>query len=54
MGTALAIVLTVVYAWGLIVRPTRRIGPVGIDSAIALGLFVIGMIGFATFASGIA
>jgi len=50
--TGLGILLTVVYAWGLIVRPVRRIGPVGIDSAIALGLFVIGMIGFATFASG--
>ena len=30
------------------------IGPIGIDSAMALGLYVIGMIGFATFASGIA
>jgi len=50
--TGLGILLTVVYAWGLIVRPVRRIGPIGIDSAIALGLYVIGMIGFATFASG--
>ena len=50
--TALGILLTVVYAWGLIVRPVRRIGPLGIDSAIALGLYVIGMIGFASFASG--
>ena len=51
--TGLGILLTVVYAWGLVVRPVRRIGPMGIDSAIALGLYVIGMIGFATFAGGI-
>ena len=50
--TGLGILLTVVYAWGLVVRPTRRIGPIGIDSAIALALYVIGMIGFATFAGG--
>jgi Ca2+/Na+ antiporter len=48
--TGLGILLTVVYAWGLVVRPVRRIGPIGIDSAIALALYVIGMIGFATFA----
>jgi cation:H+ antiporter len=51
--TGLGILLTVVYAWGLVVRPVRRIGPLGIDSAIALGLYVIGMIGFATFAGGL-
>jgi cation:H+ antiporter len=51
--SGLAILLTVVYAWGLIVRPVRRVGPIGIDSAIALVLYVIGMIGFATFAGGI-
>jgi cation:H+ antiporter len=51
--TGLGILLTVVYAWGLVVRPVRRIGPIGIDSAIALALYVIGMIGFATFAGGI-
>ena len=51
--SGLGILLTVVYAWGLVVRPVRRIGPIGIDSAIALALYVIGMIGFATFAGGI-
>jgi cation:H+ antiporter len=51
--TGLAILLTVVYLWGLIARPTRRIGPMGVDSAIALALYVIGMIGFATFAGAI-
>jgi cation:H+ antiporter len=44
--TSLGILLTVVYAWGLIVRPVGRIGPLGIDSAIALALYVIGMVGF--------
>ncbi|MEO8251487.1 MAG: sodium:calcium antiporter [Chloroflexota bacterium] len=50
--TGLGILLTVIYTWGLVVRPTRRIGPIGIDSAMALACYVIGMIGFATFAGG--
>jgi cation:H+ antiporter len=50
--TGLGILLTVVFIWGLIARPTRRIGPIGIDSAIALALYVVGMVGFATFAGG--
>jgi cation:H+ antiporter len=48
--TGLGILLTVVFVWGLIARPQRRVGPVGIDSAIALGLYLVGMLGFATFA----
>jgi cation:H+ antiporter len=48
--TCLGILLTVVFVWGLVARPTRRIGPIGIDSAIALALYTLGMIGFATFA----
>ncbi len=48
--TGLGILLTVVFVWGLVARPTRRIGPIGIDSALALVLYVLGMIGFATFA----
>lgn len=48
--TGLGILLTVVYVWGLIARPVLRIGPMGVDSAIALALYVAGMIGFATFA----
>ena len=51
--TGLGILLTVVFVWGLIARPTRRIGPMGVDSAIALALYVVGMIGFATFAGAL-
>lgn len=51
--TGLGILLTVVFVWGLVARPTRRIGPIGIDSAIALALYTLGMIGFATFAGGV-
>jgi cation:H+ antiporter len=47
--TGLGILLTVVFVWGLIARPMRRIGPIGVDSAIALALYLVGMIGFATF-----
>lgn len=51
--TGLGILLTVVFVWGLVARPQLRIGPIGVDSAIALGLYVVGMIGFATFAGAI-
>jgi cation:H+ antiporter len=51
--TGLGILLTVVFVWGLIARPQRRIGPIGVDSAVALGLYLVGMIGFATFAGAI-
>jgi cation:H+ antiporter len=48
--TGLGILLTVVFVWGLVARPMRRVGPIGLDSAIALALYLVGMIGFATFA----
>jgi len=51
--TGLGILLTVVFLWGLIARPQLRIGPLGVDSAVALALYVVGMIGFATFAGAI-
>ena len=51
--TGLGILLTVVFVWGLIARPQRRIGPMGVDSVVALALYVAGMIGFATFAGAI-
>ena len=51
--TGLGILLTVVFVWGLIARPQRRIGPIGVDSAVALALYLVGMIGFATFAGAI-
>jgi hypothetical protein len=37
--TALAIVLTVVYAWGLITRPQRQVLRMGIDSLVVLVLY---------------
>jgi cation:H+ antiporter len=43
--TALAIVLTVVYAWGLIMRPRRQVLRMGIASLVVLGLYVAGIAG---------
>ncbi len=43
--TALAIVLTVVYAWGLIMRPQRQVFRMGIASLIVLLLYVAGIVG---------
>ncbi len=51
--TGLGILLTVVFVWGLIARPVRRVGPLGVDSAVALALYAVGMIGFATFAGSL-
>src|SRR6185436_17261682 len=39
--TALGIVLTVVYGWGLITRPHRQILRVGVDSLTVLALYVV-------------
>ena len=51
--TALAILLTAVYALGLIFRPTRKILGMGADSLIVLVLYLVGVIGlFAVAASG--
>ena len=43
--TALAIVLTVVYAWGLIMRPHRQILRMGLDSLVVLALYAGGIAG---------
>jgi cation:H+ antiporter len=43
--TALAIVLTVVYAWGLIMRPHRQILRIGLDSLVVLALYAGGIAG---------
>jgi cation:H+ antiporter len=43
--TALAIVLTVVYAWGLIMRPQRQVLRMGIASLVVLALYVAGIAG---------
>ena len=39
--TALAIALTVVYAWGLIMRPRRQVARMGIASLVVLVLYVV-------------
>ncbi|MCY1141616.1 sodium:calcium antiporter [Actinoplanes sp. Pm04-4] len=43
--TALGMLLTLVYAAGLLFRPQRRIGRMGIDSLIVLLLYVVGVAG---------
>jgi len=49
--TALAIVLTVVYAWGLIMRPQRQVLRMGIDSLVVLILYAAGMAGLLAVAN---
>ena len=49
--TALAIVLTVVYAWGLIMRPRRQVFRMGIASLIVLLLYVAGIVGLIAVAN---
>jgi cation:H+ antiporter len=43
--TALGILLTLVYGAGLLLRPRRRIARMGVDSLVALILYVIGIAG---------
>jgi len=50
--TALGIVLTLVYAAGLLFRPQRRIARMGIDSLTVLVLYVIGVAGLFAIAAG--
>ena len=49
--TAIGILLTVVYAIGLIFRPTRRIAGMGVDSVTVLALYLVGIAGLFTIAS---
>ena len=50
--TALAVLLTLVYAAGLLFRPQRRIARMGVDSLIVLVLYVIGVAGLFAIAGG--
>ena len=51
--TALGILLTLVYAAGLVFRPQRRIAGMGVDSLIVLTLYMVGIAGlFAVAGSG--
>ena len=43
--TALGIVLTVVYLWGLVTRPHRQVWRMGIDSVAVLLLYTVGIAG---------
>ena len=43
--TALGIVLTVVYAWGLIMRPIPQVWRMGVASLVVLALYVSGIVG---------
>jgi cation:H+ antiporter len=43
--TALGALLTVVYIFGLIFRPRRQLGGLGIDSALVIALYALGIVG---------
>jgi cation:H+ antiporter len=43
--TALGMLLTAVYIFGLIFRPRRQIAGMGIDSLVVLVLYVLGVAG---------
>lgn len=45
--TALGMLLTCVYLYGLIFRPQRQLARLGIDSLLVLVLYVLGMVGLA-------
>jgi cation:H+ antiporter len=49
--TALGILLTVVYLGGLIVRPRRQVGRIGLDSLLVLVLYVAGIAGLFSVAN---
>jgi cation:H+ antiporter len=50
--TALAIVLTLIYAAGLLFRPRRRIARLGVDSLAVLVLYAVGVAGLFAIAHG--
>ena len=50
--TGLGILLTTVYMYGLIFRPTRRILRMGVDSLAVLCLYLIGVAGLVAVALG--
>ena len=49
--TALGMLLTLVYAGGLVFRPQRRIARMGVDSLVVLVLYVLGVAGLFAVAS---
>ena len=50
--TALAMLLTLVYAAGLLFRPRRRVARMGLDSLIVLVLYAVGVAGLFAIATG--
>jgi cation:H+ antiporter len=46
----LGIVLTAVYIAGLIIRPQRKLGPMGPDSWVAVALYALGIVGLLVIA----
>jgi cation:H+ antiporter len=42
---ALGVLLTCVYMWGLVFRPSRKVLGMGVDSAVVLALYVVGIAG---------
>ncbi|GAA3830493.1 hypothetical protein [Nocardioides panacisoli] len=49
--TALAILLTMVYAAGLLFRPERRVARMGVDSLVVLVLYALGVAGLVAIAT---
>ena len=49
--TGLGILLSVVYIFGIVFRPTRTILRMGLDSAVVLVLYVVGMAGLVAIAA---
>ncbi len=50
--TALGILLTVVYLWGLLFRPERQWARLGPDSIAVVALYVLGIVGLAIVSGG--
>jgi cation:H+ antiporter len=50
--TGLGILLTTIYIYGLIFRPRRLVGRMGLDSIAVLGLYALGLIGLIAVARG--
>jgi cation:H+ antiporter len=46
----LGVVLTAVYIAGLIIRPRRKLGPIGPDSWVAVVIYVLGIVGLLVIA----
>jgi hypothetical protein len=49
---ALGVLLTVVYMWGLVFRPSREILGMGLDSLVVLALYGLGIAGLVAVAHG--